>query len=105
MLSNKTYGLGFYKYTGSELNPYRAWLPADKVVSDVSIGLSSGTKGIRFIFGDDEDLSTGLEEVLYGRYDGMGDDKLYNLSGQRVSKVGAKGIYISRDKGKVVIRK
>lgn len=105
VLSNKTYGLGFYKYTGSELNPYRAWLPADKVVSDVSIGLSSGTKGIRFIFGDDEDLSTGLEEVLYGRYDGMGDDKLYNLSGQRVSKVGAKGIYISRDKGKVVIRK
>lgn len=105
VLSNKTYGLGFYKYTGSELNPYRAWLPADKVVSDVSIGLSSGTKGIRFIFGDDEDLSTGLEEMLYGRYDGMGDDKLYNLSGQRVSKVGAKGIYISRDKGKVVIRK
>ncbi len=105
VLSNKTYGLGFYKYTGSELNPYRAWLPADKVVSDVSIGLSSGTKGIRFIFGDDEDLSTGLEEVLYGRYDGMGDDKLYNLSGQRVSKVGAKGIYISREKGKVVIRK
>ena len=105
VLSNKTYGLGFYKYTGSELNPYRAWLPADKVVSDVSIGLSSGTRGIRFIFGDDEDLSTGLEEVLYGRYDGMGDDKLYNLSGQRVSKVGAKGIYISRDKGKVVIRK
>ena len=31
VLSYKTWGLGFYKYTGSQLSPYRAWLPQNMI--------------------------------------------------------------------------
>lgn len=101
VLANKTYGLGFYKYTGSTLSPYRAWLPAEMVESDINISLSSGTKGIRFVF-DEEDIPTSLRGILYGTMDMTGDDRLYNISGQQVSQPGPAGIYISRGKGKVV---
>lgn len=105
ILANKTYGLGFYKFTGTELKPYRAWLPADKVVSDVNIGLSSGAKGIRFVFGDNTDLPTGILNSLYGK-PGDGDkDQLYNISGQRVKNPASRGIYIRRGQGKVVMGK
>ncbi|MGN0224458.1 MAG: pectinesterase family protein [Prevotella sp.] len=101
VLANKTYGLGFYKYTGSTLSPYRAWLPAEMVESDINISLSSGTKGIRFVF-DEEDIPTSLRGILYGTMEMTGDDRLYNISGQQVSQPGPAGIYISRGKGKVV---
>lgn len=105
ILANKTYGLGFYKFTGTELKPYRAWLPADKVVSDVNIGLSSGAKGIRFVFGDNTDLPTGILNSLYGKPGDGDEDQLYNISGQRVMNPASRGIYIRRGQGKVVMGK
>ena len=105
ILANKTYGLGFYKFTGTELKPYRAWLPADKVVSDVNIGLSSGAKGIRFVFGDNTDLPTGILNSLYGKPGDGDEDQLYNISGQRVKNPVSRGIYIRRGQGKVVMGK
>lgn len=105
ILANKTYGLGFYKFTGTELKPYRAWLPADKVVSDVNIGLSSGAKGIRFVFGDNTDLPTGILNSLYGKPGDGDEDQLYNISGQRVKNPASRGIYIRRGQGKVVMGK
>lgn len=105
ILANKTYGLGFYKFTGTELKPYRAWLPADKVVSDVNIGLSSGAKGIRFVFGDNTDLPTGILNSLYGKPGDGDENQLYNISGQRVKNPASRGIYIRRGQGKVVMGK
>ena len=105
ILANKTYGLGFYKFTGTELKPYRAWLPADKVVSDVNISLSSGAKGIRFVFGDNTDLPTGILNSLYGKPGDGDEDQLYNISGQRVKNPASRGIYIRRGQGKVVMGK
>ena len=105
ILANKTYGLGFYKFTGTELKPYRAWLPADKVVSDVNIGLSSGAKGIRFVFGDNTDLPTGILNSLYGKPGDGDEEQLYNISGQRVKNPASRGIYIRRGQGKVVMGK
>lgn len=105
ILANKTYGLGFYKFTGTELKPYRAWLPADKVVSDVNIGLSSGAKGIRFVFGDNTDLPTGILNSLYGKPGDGDEDQFYNISGQRVKNPASRGIYIRRGQGKVVMGK
>lgn len=105
ILANKTYGLGFYKFTGTELKPYRAWLPADKVVSDVNISLSSGAKGIRFVFGDNTDLPTGILNSLYGKPGDGDEDQLYNISGQRVKNPASRGIYIRRGQGKAVMGK
>ena len=103
ILANRTYGLGFYKFTGTELKPYRAWLPADKVVSDVNVGLSSGAKGLRFVFSDDADLPTGILDCLYGNPTDTDAEGLYNLSGQRVKTPASRGIYIRRGQGKSVM--
>ncbi len=103
ILANRTYGLGFYKFTGTELKPYRAWLPADKVVSDVNVGLSSGAKGLRFVFSDDADLPTGILDCLYGNPNDTDAEGLYNLSGQRVKTPASRGIYIRRGQGKSVM--
>ena len=103
ILANRTYGLGFYKFTGTELKPYRAWLPADKVVSDVNVGLSSGAKGLRFVFSDDADLPTGILDCLYGNPNDTDAEGLYNLSGQRVKTPASRGIFIRRGQGKSVM--
>lgn len=103
ILANRTYGLGFYKFTGTELKTYRAWLPADKVVSDVNVGLSSGAKGLRFVFSDDADLPTGILDCLYGKPGDSDAEGLYNLSGQRVKTPASRGIYIRRGQGKSVM--
>lgn len=106
VMANKTQGLGFYKYTGTSLAPKRAWLPQDMVVSKDPGTQTQNAKPIRFIFAEKDDLTTALRHLLYGTDSSASPAQLYNLSGQRVkeSAPGPRGIYISRGRGKKVVR-
>lgn len=97
VLANKSWGLGFYKFSGATYAPYRAWLPQDMVKTNVQITLASGTTGIRFNIVDDP---THVRPTLY---DGSPSDSipLYDLSGKRVSSASRHGVFVSR-RGKVM---
>ena len=103
VLANKTYGLGFYKYAGSTLAAYKAWLPVEMVDTEVQNSTASGTKGIRFFF-ETGDTPTGLYDHIRADISTEGT-LLYNLSGQPVTTPQRQGIYIRRGKGKVTIQR
>lgn len=97
VLSNKTWGLGFYKFTGTTYAPYKAWLPQSMVSDGVQDAMATGTRAIRFVM---RDTSTGLH--LPHQADEENSDAIYNLSGQKVQSTEKPGIYISRKKGKFI---
>ena len=101
VMSNKTWGLGFYKFAGSTLAAYRAWLPEDMVKEENQQALASGKKAISFVF-DDGTTAVRLPRHPGTSTEGTSSEVLYNLSGQKVDKPSLPGIYISRGKGKVV---
>ena len=96
-----TLGLGFYKYTGKKLKAHRAWLPQDMVSTTNQEALSMGKRAIHFVFAKGED--TAIHNPIIWQNDSE-DDKYYNLSGQRVETPSKPGIYISKKKGKMIIR-
>ena len=96
-----TLGLGFYKFNGTKLKAHRAWLPQDMVSTSNQEALATGNRAIRFIFAKGED--TAIHNPIIWQNDPE-DDKYYNLSGQRVEKPSKPGIYISKKKGKKIIR-
>ena len=96
VLADKTWGIGFYKFNGTELKAKRAWLPADKVSSDVQQGLSNGVKAIRFTFPE----GTGIEDIIYN-IDYTNSDAIYDLSGQQLPDIPNSGVYIQKGKGKI----
>ena len=96
VLANKTWGIGFYKFNGTELKAKRAWLPADKVSSDVQQGLSNGVKAIRFTFPE----GTGIEDIIYN-INYTDSDAIYDLSGQQLPDIPNSGVYIQKGKGKI----
>lgn len=96
-----TLGLGFYKYTGKKLKAHRAWLPQDMVSTSNQEALSMGKRAIHFVFAKGED--TAIHNPIIYQNDSE-DDKYYNLSGQRVETPSKPGIYISKKKGKMIIR-
>ena len=96
-----TLGLGFYKYTGKKLKAHRAWLPQDMVSTSNQEALSMGKRAIHFVFAKGED--TAIHNPITWQNDSE-DDKYYNLSGQRVETPSKPGIYISKKKGKKIIR-
>ena len=98
VLSYKTWGLGFYKYTGSQLSPYRAWLPQNMVDKSNSENLALGKQAIHLVFA--KGTSGILPPTIQGDQE---EEKLFNLSGQPVGKA-AKGLVISRKKGKFIKR-
>lgn len=111
VLANKNFGLGFYKFTGSELKPYKAWLPAEMVNTNVGEQIISGAKGIRFLFSDSSDLPTGIHSILYGSSTASSHSPspVFTVSGQRIGNTTKKGtsalqrgIYIIGGKGKRV---
>ena len=97
VLSNKTWGLGFYKYSGSTYAPYKAWLPQEMVTDDVQQALAAGARAIRLTV---EDNTTKLNLPRAEEQDGT--EALYNLSGQKVNSAKESGVYISRKKGKFI---
>ena len=98
VLSNKTWGLGFYKFTGTTYAPYKAWLPQSMVSDNVQDAMATGTRAIRFVMRDN--TSTGLH--LPHQSDEETGDAIYNLSGQKVQSTEKSGIYISHKKGKFI---
>lgn len=96
VLSNKTMGLGFYKYKGATLAPYKAWLPANKVSDGINEALVSGQSGIRLVIADTT-LSPSISTD-----DTQEQETIYNLAGQRIERPTDSGIYIYRSKGKVM---
>lgn len=96
-----TLGLGFYKYTGKKLKAHRAWLPQDMVSTSNQEALSMGKRAIHFVFAKGE--NTAIHNPITWQNDSE-DDKYYNLSGQRVETPSKPGIYISKKKGKKIIR-
>ena len=96
-----TLGLGFYKFTGTKLKAHRAWLPQDMVSTSNQEGLAMGKRAIHFVFAKGED--TAIHNPIIWQND-QEVDKYYNLSGQRVETPSKPGIYISKKKGKMIIR-
>lgn len=91
-----TWGLGFYKYTGSQLSPYRAWLPQNMVSKSNEEDLALGKQAIHLVFA--KGTSGILSPVIQADNK---EEKLFNLSGQQVEKA-TKGLVISRKKGKFI---
>lgn len=91
-----TWGLGFYKYTGSTLAGNRAWLPKEMVSDGNQESLSLGKRGITFTF------AKGATPVLLPKKDEEEkEEPIYNLQGQKVDPSSAHhGIFITRRKGK-----
>lgn len=91
-----TWGIGFYKYTGSTLAANRAWLPKEMVSQNNQDNLAFGKHSIRFSIVSG--TTTIASPTLHKK-----DEKeiIYNLNGQQVDKTSARGgIFISRQKGK-----
>lgn len=93
-----TWGLGFYKFTGSQLSPYRAWLPQNMVDKSNSENLALGKQAIHLVFA--KGTSGILPPTIQGDQE---EEKLFNHSGQPVEKA-TKGLVISRKKGKFIKR-
>ena len=97
VLAYKTWGLGFYKYTGATLAANRGWLPQDMVSKSNQETLNLGKRGISFVISDP---TTGLTHPVYTIQ--SHNEAYYNLNGQRIKTPTQPGIYILRGKGKVI---
>ena len=87
-LQNKsTHGIGMYKYNGTNIKAFRAYLPYKA---------PAGGSALRMVF---DDVTTGIEGIEVN--DG-GKTAIYDLSGRRVSRM-TKGLYIVNGK-KVFIK-
>lgn len=89
VLAYKTWGLGFYKYTGATLAANRGWLPQDMVSKSNQETLNLGKRGISFVISDP---TTGMSHPIYTIE--TKDEAIYNLSGQRVKSPNQPGLYI-----------
>lgn len=91
-----TYGVGFYKYTGTTLAANRAWLPIDAVSEAVQKQVSSGAKAIVFkIVSSDSTLD--MDAIFTAAPD---DFYIYDLNGRRIdaSQMVKGNIYIINGK-------
>ena len=91
-----TWGIGFYKYTGSTLAANRAWLPKEMVSQNNQDNLAFGKHSIRFSIAPG---TTSIASPTLHKKDEK--EMIYNLNGQQVDKTSAQGgIFITRQKGK-----
>lgn len=91
-----TWGIGFYKYTGSTLAANRAWLPKEMVNQSNQDNLALGKHSIRFAIAPG---TTSIASPTLHKKDEK--EMIYNLNGQQVDKTSAQGgIFISSQKGK-----
>ena len=91
-----TWGIGFYKFTGSTLAANRAWLPKEMVSQNNQDNLALGKHSIRF------SIAPGATSITSPTLQKKDEKEVfYNLNGQQVDKTSAQGgIFISRQKGK-----
>lgn len=91
-----TYGVGFYKYTGTTLAAKRAWLPITAVSEAVQQQVTSGAKAIVFkIVSSDSTLD--MDAIFTAAPD---DFYIYDLNGRRIdaSQMVKGNIYIINGK-------
>jgi hypothetical protein len=86
MTSKTKNGLGFYKYTGTYLNAYKAYLNGSYVPEGGEMDMEEGDEGDSlhgFIFLDDDDSATSISKLT-----GVDDDseKIFTIYGQRVKR-------------------
>ena len=86
MTSKTKNGLGFYKYTGTYLNAYKAYLNGSYVPEGGEMDMEEGDEGDSlhgFIFLDDDDSATSISKLT-----GADDDseKIFTVYGQRVKR-------------------
>jgi hypothetical protein len=86
MTSKTKNGLGFYKYTGTYLNAYKAYLNGSYVPEGGEMDMEEGDEGDSlhgFIFLDDDDSATSISKLT-----GVDDDseKIFTVYGQRVKR-------------------
>ena len=91
-----TWGIGFYKFTGSTLAANRAWLPKEMVSQNNQDNLALGKHSIRFA------IAPGATSIVSPTLQKKDEKEIiYNLNGQQVDKTSAQGgIFISSQKGK-----
>lgn len=91
-----TWGIGFYKFTGSTLAANRAWLPKEMVSQNNQDNLALGKHSIRFA------IASGTTSIATPTLHKKDEKEIiYNLNGQQVDKTSAQGgIFISSQKGK-----
>ncbi len=102
-------GIGFYKYTGTWLNPYKAYLEVEvfkqfntsSAKEDDTLGKALA-KGIRFVFAPDED-TTGIPLHDLNAILTYKTDAIYDLSGRRIVTPHEGEIYITN--GTKLLRK
>ncbi len=88
-LQNQNGQVGFYPYTGENVNGFKAY---------VTVAADAEVQGLTFDFGD----ATGIEEILSILETGEKATEIYDLAGRRVTKP-VKGIYIKGGK-KVIVK-
>ena len=92
VLANKSYGVGFYKWTGDELGAGRVYLPIEGTAG------SGGGSAKAFDFCNFL-IETAIDNIKKPESDVK---QYYNLNGQRVTKPSQKGVYIVNGKTVVV---
>ena len=92
VLASKSYGVGFYKWTGDELGAGRVYLPI------VGTAVSGGGSAKAFDFCNFL-IETAIDNIKKPESDVK---QYYNLNGQRVTKPSQKGVYIVNGKTVVV---
>ena len=92
VLTNKTYGVGFYRWNGGDLGAGRVYLPIG--VSPVNEGGSAKAyEFCNFL------VETAIENIEKPKSDVK---QYYNLNGQRVTRPSQKGVYIVNGKAVIV---
>ena len=93
VLADKSWGIGFYRFTGSYLADHRAWLPYSVVTNNVNESLSNNARAIRFEIAP----TTGISSVHYNT---PLPDGIYTIDGKRVDCMTQQGVYVVRKNGR-----
>ena len=93
VLADKSWGIGFYKFTGSYLADHRAWLPYSVVTDNMNESLSISARAIRFEIAP----TSGISSVHYNT---PLPDGIYTIDGKRVESMTERGVYVVRKKGR-----
>lgn len=93
VLADKSWGIGFYRFTGSYLAANRAWLPYSVVTDNMNESLSTSPRAIRFEIAP----TSGISPVHYNT---PLPDGIYTIDGKRVDSMTQQGVYVVRKNGR-----
>jgi len=92
---------GFYKFTGSTIPAYKAYLTTD-VLSEFGYDIdTAGSKGMSFLFIDDEEEADAIDSITEDA--GTADEVIYDLSGKRINRSSMRSGMIYIVNGKKIV--